>query len=144
MTSSKLEPKSDKVIFVGYPKKTRGYEFYHPSDNKIFVARNGTFLEKEFLSAITSGRKVDLEEIREPQEEAPIVLEPEQRDQAIEPQIAQDIPRRLDRIRNPPVRYGFLMSDEGDVLLVDQGEPETYLEAITCPESDLWLEAMKS
>ncbi|VFQ61667.1 unnamed protein product, partial [Cuscuta campestris] len=42
MTSSKLEPKSDKVIFVGYPKETRGYEFYHPSDNKIFVARNGT------------------------------------------------------------------------------------------------------
>ncbi|VFQ76171.1 unnamed protein product [Cuscuta campestris] len=53
----KLEPKSDKVIFVGYPKETRGYEFYHPSDNKIFVARNGTFLEKEFLSAITSRRK---------------------------------------------------------------------------------------
>ncbi|VFQ81434.1 unnamed protein product [Cuscuta campestris] len=144
MTSSKLEPKSDKVIFVGYPKETRGYEFYHPSDNKILVARNGTFLEKEFLSAITSGRKVDLEEIREPQEEVPIVLEHEQRDQAIEPQTAQDIPRRSDRIRNPPVRYGFLMSDEGDVLLVDQGEPETYLEAITCPESDLWLEAMKS
>ncbi|VFQ90798.1 unnamed protein product, partial [Cuscuta campestris] len=112
MTSSKLEPKSDKVIFVGYPKETRGYEFYHPSDNKIFVARNGTFHEKEFLSAITSGRKVDLEEIREPQEEVPIVLEPEQRDQEIEPQIAQDIPRRSDRIRNPPVRYGFLMSDE--------------------------------
>ncbi|VFQ77366.1 unnamed protein product [Cuscuta campestris] len=63
MTSSKLEPKSDKVVFMGYPKETRGYEFYHPSDNKIFVARNGTFLEKEFLSAITSGRKVDLEEI---------------------------------------------------------------------------------
>ncbi|VFQ70910.1 unnamed protein product [Cuscuta campestris] len=113
MMSSKLEPKSDKVIFVGYPKETRGYEFYHPSDNKIFVARNGTFLEKEFLSAITSGRKVDLEENREPQEEVPIVLEPEQRDQAIEPQISQDLPRRSDRIRNPLVRYGFLMSDEG-------------------------------
>ncbi|VFQ82075.1 unnamed protein product [Cuscuta campestris] len=92
MTSSKLGPKSDKVIFVGYPKETRGYAFYHPSDNKIFVARNGTFLEKDFLSTITSGRKVDLEEIQEPQEEVPIVLEHEQRDQAIEPQIAQDIP----------------------------------------------------
>ncbi|VFQ68305.1 unnamed protein product [Cuscuta campestris] len=99
MMYSKLEPKSDKVIFVGYPKETRGYEFYHPSDNKIFVARNGTFLEKEFLSAITSGRKVDLKEIREPQEEVPIVLEHEQRDQAIEPQTAQDIPRREDSER---------------------------------------------
>ncbi|VFQ93970.1 unnamed protein product [Cuscuta campestris] len=127
MTASKLEPKSDKVIFVGYPKETRGYEFYHPSDNKIFVARNGTFLEKEFLSVIISGRKVDLEEIREPQEEIPIVLEPEKRDQAIEPQIAQDIPRRSDRIRNPPVRYGFLMSDEGDVLLKVSGSVIVFL-----------------
>ncbi|VFQ73933.1 unnamed protein product [Cuscuta campestris] len=105
------------ALFVGYPKETRGYEFYHPSDNKIFVARNGTFLKKEFFSAITSGRKVDLEEIRESQEEVPIVLEPEQRDQAIDSQTAQDIPRWSDQIRNPLVRYEFLMSDEGDVLL---------------------------
>ncbi|VFQ96743.1 unnamed protein product [Cuscuta campestris] len=77
MTSGKLDSKSDRCKFVGYPKETKGYEFYHPTDNKIFVARNGTFLEKEFRSAISSGRKVDLEEIREPQEEISIAVEPE-------------------------------------------------------------------
>ena len=46
----KLEPKSEKCIFIGYPKETIGYTFYHRSEGKIFVAKNGAFLEKEFLS----------------------------------------------------------------------------------------------
>ncbi|VFQ90465.1 unnamed protein product [Cuscuta campestris] len=121
---NKLGAKSDKVIFGGYPKETRGYEFYHPSNNKIFVARNGTFLEKEFLSAITSGRKVDLEEIREPQEEVPIVLEPEQRDQAIEPQIAQDIPRSMSisKKRSLPMTPGTVLSKSQSPSTPEQKE----------------------
>ena len=46
----KLEPKSEKCVFIGYPKETIGYTFCHRSEGKIFVAKNGTFLEKEFLS----------------------------------------------------------------------------------------------
>ena len=46
----KLEPKSEKCVFIGYPKKTIGYTFYHRSEGKIFVAENGSFEEKEFLS----------------------------------------------------------------------------------------------
>ncbi|XP_050920075.1 uncharacterized protein LOC127137682, partial [Lathyrus oleraceus] len=58
--STKLEPKSDKCLFVGYPKETRGYYFYNPSEGKVFVARTGVFLEKDFISKGTSGRKVEL------------------------------------------------------------------------------------
>ena len=32
----------------------------------MFVAKNGTFLEKEFLSKELSGRKVELDEVIEP------------------------------------------------------------------------------
>ncbi|KAK1666207.1 hypothetical protein QYE76_054366, partial [Lolium multiflorum] len=46
----KLEPKAEKCVFIGYPKETIGYTFYHKSEGKIFVAKNGTFLEKEFLT----------------------------------------------------------------------------------------------
>ncbi|KAJ9541609.1 hypothetical protein OSB04_028115 [Centaurea solstitialis] len=49
-TSEKLKPKSDKCIFVGYPKTTVGYYFYNPTENKVFVARNGEFLEDKFLN----------------------------------------------------------------------------------------------
>ena len=37
-------------VFIGYPKETVGYTFYHRSEGKILVAKNGSFLEKEFLS----------------------------------------------------------------------------------------------
>jgi hypothetical protein len=60
--SDKLTPKSDKCLFVGYPRETKGYYFYNSAEGKVFVARNGAFLEKEFLSKGVSGSKVQLEE----------------------------------------------------------------------------------
>ena len=59
----KLIPKSEKCVFIGYPKETVGCTFYHISEGKIFVAKNGSFLEKEFLSKEVSGRKVELDEV---------------------------------------------------------------------------------
>src|SRR5215216_5908394 len=59
----KLEPKLEKCAFIGYPKETVGYTFYHRSKGKIFIAKNGSFLEKEFLSKEVSGRKVELDEV---------------------------------------------------------------------------------
>ena len=59
----KLEPKSEKCVFIGYPKETVGYTFYHRSEGKFFVAKSGSFLEKEFLSKEVSGRKVELDEV---------------------------------------------------------------------------------
>ena len=56
----KLEPKLEKCVFIGYPKETIGHTFYHRSEGKIFVAKNGSFLEKEFLLQEVSGRKVEL------------------------------------------------------------------------------------
>ena len=60
---NKLEPKLEKCVFIGYPKETIGYTFYHRSEGKIFVAMNGSFLEKEFLSKEVSGRNVELDEV---------------------------------------------------------------------------------
>ena len=59
----KLKPKSEKCVFIGYPKETVGYTFYHRSEGKTFVTKNGSFLEKEFLSKEVSGRKVELDEL---------------------------------------------------------------------------------
>ena len=41
----------------------------HRSKGKIFVAKNGSFLEKEFLSKEVSGRKVELDEVVVPSTE---------------------------------------------------------------------------
>ena len=67
LTSDKLAPKTDKCLFVGYPKETKGYYFYNPSENKVFVARKAVFLEKEFISKKNSGSRIQLEEVQGPQ-----------------------------------------------------------------------------
>ena len=59
----KLEPKSEKCVFIEYPKEIVGYTFYHRSEGKTFVAKNGSFVEKEFLSKEVSGRKVELDKV---------------------------------------------------------------------------------
>ena len=43
----KLEPKSKKCVFIGYLKETFGYTFYHRSEGKTFVAKNGSFLDRK-------------------------------------------------------------------------------------------------
>ena len=65
----KLEPKSEKCVFIGYPKDTIGYTFYHRYEGKTFVAKNGSFLEKEFVSKEVSRRKVELDKVIVPSHE---------------------------------------------------------------------------
>src|SRR4051812_16222083 len=50
LQSDKLTPKSDKFIFMGYPRETLGYYFYNREEGKVFVAPSGVFLEKVFLT----------------------------------------------------------------------------------------------
>ena len=61
-----LKPKSEKCIFIGYPKENVGYTFYHRAEGKIFIAENGSFLEKEFLLKEVSRKKVELDEVTVP------------------------------------------------------------------------------
>ena len=53
-------------MFVGYPKEPKGYYFYNSFDQKVFVSKHATFLEKEFLLTESSGSKIELEEVQVP------------------------------------------------------------------------------
>ncbi|KAK9018726.1 hypothetical protein V6N11_033773 [Hibiscus sabdariffa] len=141
-TLNRVPSKSKNALFVGYPKETKGYYFYN--ENKVFVARTGVFLEKEFLTNSGKGRNIELEEVQQQQ-----VIEPEVEriSQAVEenPTDLETQPlRRTTRERHEPERYGFLVKTHGDVILVDQDEPKTYQEAVASPDSEKWLEAMRS
>ncbi|KAJ9542446.1 hypothetical protein OSB04_028952 [Centaurea solstitialis] len=144
-TSEKLKPKSDKCFFVGYLRTTVGYYFYNPEENKVFVARNGKFLEEKFLSSGNTRKDVDLQVVDE--ENTTPIVEPEIQHENVEPQSepieevqTQDL-RRSSRVRQEPDRYlGFLVSqDSGDL-----NEPTSYREAVSGSESEQWQEAMKT
>ncbi|XP_010556061.1 PREDICTED: uncharacterized protein LOC104825432 [Tarenaya hassleriana] len=59
--SDKLGPKSERCLFVGYPKETRGYYFYNPTENKVFVARDRTFLNENSFPRKLVGVRLILE-----------------------------------------------------------------------------------
>ena len=42
-------------------KETIGYSFYNKTEGKVFVAKTGVFLEKEFLTKGLSGRTIELD-----------------------------------------------------------------------------------
>jgi hypothetical protein len=149
----KLEPKAEKCVFIGYPKETIGYTFYHRSEGKVFVAKNGSFMEKEFLSKEVTGRKVELDEVVEPSlgfessaaleyvpmPPAPIREEANDNDHEASNEVTTE-PRRSTRTRTTPDWYDPVIN----VMLVDNtDDPVTYEEAMMSPDSNKWHEAMK-
>ena len=145
LMSDKLTLKSDKCFFVGCPRETKGYYFYNQAEGKVFVARNGVFLEKVFLSKGVSGSKVQLEEIRDVPETVSTPTEPARDEQEVaEPVVEEPAPQRSVRARRALEKFTLLTTEQRDVLLLDNDEPKTYTEAIMGPESEKWFGAMKS
>jgi hypothetical protein len=150
----KIKPKAEKCVFIRYPKETIGYTFIHRSEGKVFVAKNGSFLEKEFLSKEVSGRKVELDEVIEPSLElessavpevvpaplAPTREEANDEDHETSNDATTEL-RRSTRARATPEWYGKPVLT---VMLLDNDEPMNYEEAMMSPDSGKWLEAMKS
>ena len=109
------------------------------------MAWNGVFLEKQFISNENSGSKVLVEEVKEPQITAKDRNEIQDDSQDIvESESITQGPRRSGRIRHEPERYGFVITDDKEIVLVDHNEPTTYQEAIVDPNSIRRREAMKS
>ncbi|KAJ9542183.1 hypothetical protein OSB04_028689 [Centaurea solstitialis] len=118
--------------------------FYNPEENKVFVARNGKFLEEKFLSSGNTREVVDLQVVDEGNTTSIVELEiqhenVEPQSEPIEEVQTQDL-RRSNRVRQEPDRYlGFLVSQDGG----DLNEPTSYGEAVSGSESEQWQEAMK-
>ncbi|GKC05630.1 retrotransposon protein, putative, ty1-copia subclass [Tanacetum coccineum] len=155
-TPDKLQQRSVKCIFVGYPKETMGYYFYYPPENKIVVERYADFLKKDFILQKESGRIVELEDkdilpskntSEHPIEEeshAPIVSQEE-----------DVIPvRRFVRTHKAPNRLCLNVEIDPDRLcfhvkveehsLGDLNEPANYKAALSDPEFEKWLVAMNA
>ena len=144
--SDKLEAKSDKCLFIRYPKEIMGYHFYNSLEQKVFVSKYVVFLEKEFLLK-DNGSKVELEEVQDAQADANQLPEPKinihRNEIAANPSGAQ-AHCRSSRMHTIPEKYGFLINEQNGVFLIKDDEPTAYEEYLNSSESDKWLIAMKS
>ncbi|GJS73479.1 retrotransposon protein, putative, ty1-copia subclass [Tanacetum coccineum] len=144
-TPDKLQQRSVKCIFVGYPKETMGYYFYFPPENKIVIARYAEFLEKNLLSQEISGRAEELEEIQDEDaspskntSEIPMKFE------GFEPPQEEVVPVcRSARTHRAPERLCLNVEVE-EHSLGDLKEPANYKATLLDPESDKWLDVMNA
>ncbi|GJS24896.1 retrotransposon protein, putative, ty1-copia subclass [Tanacetum coccineum] len=140
-SADKLQQRSVKCIFVGYPKETMGYYFYFPPENKVIVARYGDFLERDLISQEFSGRDYDLEDDHMdtlPSENTSVIpVEPE----SLGPPPELIPVRRSERTTRAPNRLCLNMEVEDDVV-GDLGEPANYKAAMLDPDKVIWQGAM--
>ncbi|KAK4850321.1 hypothetical protein QYF36_005646 [Acer negundo] len=140
--TEKMESRSETCIFVGYPKETKGYYFYSPSDLKVFISTNAKFLEKDYMNNFVPRSRIVLNEMsgdtipREVAQPNPIISSDPTQDQQ------PTIPRRSGRVRTQPERYIGL--GESVENLPDDDDPYTYKEAMEDVDSRHWQKAMQS
>nr|GEW09431.1 hypothetical protein [Tanacetum cinerariifolium] len=109
----------DYALETGYPKKTMGYSFYYPPENKVLVAQNAEFLENSLITQEASGSLEDLKIIQE---------------EDTHPSIDTSLNHENDRM--------CLYIDAEKHELGDLGEPANYKAALLDLESDKWLNAL--
>ncbi|GJR70406.1 retrotransposon protein, putative, ty1-copia subclass [Tanacetum coccineum] len=152
--TKKVDKKSYELWFGKVPnlaylkvskRKTMGYYFYFPPENKIVVARYVEFFEKNLLSQEVSGRAGELKEIQdEDTSPSEITSEIPMEVEGFEPPQEEEAPvRRSERPHRAPNRLCLNVEVE-EHSLGDLNEPANYKAAMLDPESNKWLDAMNA
>ncbi|GJV53569.1 zinc finger, CCHC-type containing protein [Tanacetum coccineum] len=124
-TPDKLDSKSIKCIFKGYPKEMMGYYFYNPLENTIFVAQNAEFFENSLtLQEASESHRM----LKASRSDAGLELIQEDDTQPFE-----NTSKRHDEIEPNEVHE-----------LGDLNEPPNYKATLSAPEFDKWLDAMNT
>jgi hypothetical protein len=111
----------------------------------VFVAYNGVFMEKEFLSIRVSGSKVQLEQIQETPENVSAPTDLIQEVQyVVPPDVEAPAPCRSMRARHATEKFTLLTTKQCKILILDNDEPTTYMKAMMGPDSEKWLGAIES
>jgi len=133
----KLESRTNKCLFVGYPKMSTGFYFYNPMNKRCLLVE--TLLEEEFALKDTKS------EITLKEEPNPVTMTDDDTltdNVPIEP-IIRKVHRRSKRVIRHPVRLTLsedIYQMESEAL---DDDPFTYQETIVDKDVDHWKAAME-
>ncbi|WVZ01079.1 hypothetical protein V8G54_027148 [Vigna mungo] len=159
---AKLDAKAKDCIYLGSPRDEFGFRLWDPANRKIVRSRDVVFFENQTIQDI---KKVEKPTLKLISDQSPIVInnsggetpqaEPELQldemaEEADQPnltevdQLIEETPqepqlRRSTRQKQPSRRY---FSDEY-VNFTDEGEPQSFVEAMEMKDKEKWLQAME-
>lgn len=154
----KMDPKADKMIFVGYSDDHKAYRMLDPKSGKIVISRDVRFMElgdgSKQVTAVPS-KKTDVE-LGESSGEAGLDdAESEEEFAGFDDDPAEPVGRNDDPPVNPPalgprrsprstagvppVRYAYGVN----TVQQREVEPKTYREAMDSPQRADWKSAME-
>ena len=95
LDSDKLGLRSDRCLFIGYPKKKKGFFFYLEDGQKVFITLRAIFLERKFLREGTVASKFKHGEVQSVEE--PVRCK-DIKELAVSESHLEPTPRRSDRV----------------------------------------------
>ena len=166
---SKLDPRAKKALFMGVTSGVKGYQLWCLSSKKIISSRDVTFDESAMLKKVTIDGKVLENTFQQPEGRLPQVegtqklvefqttsvkpVEDQQTEHEAdvgeeevsneEPQQQHDLPIAISRPRREtrkPARFEDMVAYAFPV--VEEGIPQTFLEANSSPDKEKWKKAM--
>ena len=166
---SKLDPRAKKALFMGVTSGVKGYRLWCLSSKKIISSRDVTFDESAMLKKVTTDDKVSENTFQQPEGRLPQVegtqklvefqmtsikpVEDQQTEHEAdvgeeevsneEPQQQHDLPIAISRPRREirkPARFEDMVAYAFPV--VEEGIPQTFLEANSSPDKEKWEKAM--
>ena len=165
---NKLEEKSRKCVFVGYPEGTKGFKLYDLSKKSFIRSRDVIFDETKFHN-FTSKQSINQESnfeylVNESVELPYVVQNNNENDDVVQNEIPEPVPENRNqpvggtyednfmrevnnlnprRERRPPVKYDEEVYAADD-LTADINEPRNISEAWSCEYSEQWKDATNS
>ena len=166
---SKLDPRAKKALFMGVTSGVKGYRLWCLSSKKIISSKDVTFDESAMLKKVTIDGKVSENTFQQPEGRLPQVegtqklvefqttsvkpVEDQQTKHEVdvgeeevsneEPQQQHNLPIAISRPRREirkPARFEDMVAYAFPV--VEEGIPQTFLEANSSPDKEKWKKSM--
>ena len=137
---TKLDPKSRKCIFLGYADGVKGYRLWDLTACNVVVSKDVIFAENKLQGEQENDGTVKetttIQIYEKSGEDNSFEIEPEHEEQEPDEVIDREVRRSSHQTRLPSWHSDYVMaSHDAYYLLIEEGEPSTFQEALSCPDA---------